>query len=120
MISSSRGTSHLFSISPYSGSTRFRYSDNNPAENDYMVDSSSVNHTARWSQKSAPSLSLSQKTLFISGPPLTLSVVSRIRNGSNLLKGAVHGAAAFATGASMVPFSDEISRVLTNVLLPLG
>ncbi|CAL4973662.1 unnamed protein product [Urochloa decumbens] len=113
MISSSRGTSHLFSISPYSGSTRFRYSDNNPAENDYVVDSSSVNHTAHWSQKSAPSLSLSQKTLFVSGPPLTLSVVSRIRNGSNLFKGAVHGAAAFATGASS-PISGAIASTFHN------
>jgi len=113
MISSSRGTSHLFSISPYSGSTRFRYSDNNSAENDYIVDSSSVNHTAHWSQKSAPSLSLSQKTLFISGPPLTLSVVSRIRNGSNLFKGAVHGAAAFATGASS-PISGAIASTFHN------
>lgn len=112
MISSSRGTSHLFSVSPYSGSTRFRYSDSNPAENDYMVDAS-VNHTAHWSQKSAPSLSLSQKTLFVSGPPLTLSVVSRIRNGSNLFKGAVHGAAAFATGASS-PISGAIASTFHN------
>ncbi|KAF8663936.1 hypothetical protein HU200_055279 [Digitaria exilis] len=112
MISSSRGTSHLFSISPYSGSTRFRYSDSNPAENDYMVDTS-VNHTAHLSQKSAPSLSLSQKTLFVSGPPLTLSVVSRIRNGSNLFKGAVHGAAAFATGASS-PISGAIASTFHN------
>jgi len=112
MISSSRGTSHLFSISPYSGSTRFRYSDNNPVENDYTVDSS-VNHTAHWSQNSATSLSLSQKTLFVSGPPVTLSVVSRIRNGSNVFKGAVHGAAAFATGAS-TPISGAIASTFHN------
>ena len=112
MISSSRGTSHLFSISPYSGSTRFRYSDNNPAENDYIVDSS-VNHTGHRSQNSATSLSLSQKTLFVSGPPVTLSVVSRIRNGSNMFKGAVHGAAAFATGASS-PISGAIASTFHN------
>lgn len=111
MISSSRGTSHLFSISPYSGSTRFCYSDNNPTENDYIVNSP-VNHTAHWSQNST-SLSLSQKTLFVSGPPVTLSVVSRIRNGSNLLKGAVHGAAAFATGASS-PISGAIASTFHN------
>ncbi|KAJ1285752.1 hypothetical protein BS78_03G301100 [Paspalum vaginatum] len=112
MISSSRGTSHLFSISPYSGSTRFRYRNNNTAENDYVGDSS-VNHTAHWSQNSAPSLSLSQKTLFVSGPPVTLSVVSRIRNGNNLFKGAVHGAAALATGASS-PISGAIASTFHN------
>lgn len=112
MISSSRGTSHLFAISPYSGSTRFRYSNNNAAENDYVVDSS-VNHPAHRSQKSATPLSLSQKKLFVSGPPATLSVVSRIRNGSNLFKGAVHGAAAFATGASS-PISGAIASTFHN------
>ncbi|KAL6614356.1 hypothetical protein ACP70R_036626 [Stipagrostis hirtigluma subsp. patula] len=112
MISSSRGTSHLFAISPYSGSTSFRYSDNNPAETNFLVDSS-VKHNAHWSQKSTPSLSLNQKTLFVSGPPVTLSVVSRIRNGSNLLKGAVHGAAAFATGVSS-PISGAIASTFHN------
>ncbi|TVU34857.1 hypothetical protein EJB05_16711 [Eragrostis curvula] len=112
MISSSRGTSHLFAISPYSGSTSFHYSDNNPAENNYVVDSS-VKPTAHWSQHSSPSLSLNQKTLFISGPPVTLSVVSRIRNGSNMFKGAVHGAAAFATGVSS-PISGAIASTFHN------
>uniref|UniRef100_A0A0A9CVG4 BCAS3 domain-containing protein n=1 Tax=Arundo donax TaxID=35708 RepID=A0A0A9CVG4_ARUDO len=113
MISSSRGTSHLFAISPYSGSTRFHYSDNSPAENNYVVDSSVNMPTAHWSQNSTTSLSLIQKTLFISGPPVTLSVVSRIRNGSNLFKGAVHGAAAFATGVSS-PISGAIASTFHN------
>ncbi|CAN1224179.1 Autophagy-related protein 18f [Linum grandiflorum] len=52
MISSSRGTSHLFAINPFGGS----------------------------------------------GPPVTLSAVSRIRNGSNGWKGTVSGAASAATG----------------------
>ncbi|KAL6853854.1 hypothetical protein ACP4OV_019883 [Aristida adscensionis] len=112
MISSSRGTSHLFAISPYSGSTSFRYSDNSPAETNFVVDSS-IKHTANWSQNSTSSLSLNQKTLFISGPPVTLSVVSRIRNGSNMLKGAVHGAAAFATGVSS-PISGAIASTFHN------
>jgi hypothetical protein len=112
MISSSRGTSHLFAISPYSGSTSFRYSDNNSTENNYVVDLS-VKPTAHWSQNSTSSLSLSQKTLFISGPPATLSVVSRIRNGSNLFKGAVHGAAALATGVSS-PISGAIASTFHN------
>ncbi|XP_062207097.1 autophagy-related protein 18g-like isoform X2 [Phragmites australis] len=112
MISSSRGTSHLFSISPYSESTSFHYSDNNPSENNYVVDSS-VKHTAHWSQNSTPSLSLNQKTLFVSGPPVTLSVVSRIRNGSNFFKGAVHSAAAFATSVSS-PISGAIASTFHN------
>ncbi|CAN1325828.1 Autophagy-related protein 18f [Linum perenne] len=58
MISSSRGTSHLFAINPFGGS----------------------------------------------GPPVTLSAVSRIRNGSNGWKGTVSGAASAATGRlSSVP-----------------
>uniref|UniRef100_A0A0D9V6L5 Uncharacterized protein n=1 Tax=Leersia perrieri TaxID=77586 RepID=A0A0D9V6L5_9ORYZ len=112
MISSSRGTSHFFAISPYCGSTSFHYNEDNLAENSYVVDSS-VKHTARWSQNSTPSLSLNQKMLSVSGPPVTLSVVSRIRNGSNLLKGAVHGAAAFATGVSS-PLSGAIASTFHN------
>uniref|UniRef100_A0A0D9YFY6 Uncharacterized protein n=1 Tax=Oryza glumipatula TaxID=40148 RepID=A0A0D9YFY6_9ORYZ len=112
MISSSRGTSHFFAISPYCGSTSFHYNENNLAENSYAVDSS-VNHTAHWSQNSAPSLSLNQKILSVTGPPVTLSVVSRIRNGGNLLKGAVHGAAAFATGVSS-PISGAIASTFHN------
>ncbi|KAG8055147.1 hypothetical protein GUJ93_ZPchr0001g30637 [Zizania palustris] len=112
MISSSRGTSHFFAVSPYSGSTSFHYNENNLAENSYVVDSS-IKHTAHWSQNSTPSLSLSQKMLSVSGGPVTLSVVSRIRNGSNLLKGAVHGAAAFATGVSS-PISGAIASTFHN------
>ncbi|KAG8078176.1 hypothetical protein GUJ93_ZPchr0007g5674 [Zizania palustris] len=109
MISSSRGTSHFFAISPYSGSTSFPYNGNNLAENSYVVDST----VKKWSQNSTPSLSLSQKMLSVSGPPVTLSVVSRIRNGSNLLKGAVHGAAALASGVS-TPISGAIASTFHN------
>ncbi|CAM0883285.1 unnamed protein product [Alopecurus aequalis] len=112
LISSSRGTSHFFAISPYSGSTSFHYSDSNLAENNYVVDSS-VKHAAHWSQNGTSSLSLNQKMLSVSGPPVALSVVSRIRNGSNLLKGAVHGAAAFATGVSS-PISGAIASTFHN------
>jgi hypothetical protein len=51
--------------------------------------------------------------LSVSGPPVSLSVVSRIRNGSNLLKGAVHGAAAFATGVSS-PIAGAIASTFHN------
>ncbi|KAM0887805.1 hypothetical protein ACQ4PT_028753 [Festuca glaucescens] len=112
LISSSRGTSHFFAISPYSGSTSFHYSDNSLAENNHIVDSS-VKHAAHWSQNTPPSLGLSQKMLSVSGPPVSLSVVSRIRNGSNLLKGAVHGAAAFATGVSS-PIAGAIASTFHN------
>ncbi|KAL9276422.1 hypothetical protein ACSQ67_026027 [Phaseolus vulgaris] len=39
-----------------------------------------------------------QKSLVVAGPPITLSVVSRIRNGANGWRGTVTGAAAAATG----------------------
>ena len=72
MISSSRGTSHLFPISSAI-----------PPSNDTGIKNR---------------FSSSQHVLLYHGAPLTLSAVSRIRNGNNGLIGAVSGAAAAATG----------------------
>ncbi|EOY12607.1 Autophagy 18 F isoform 4 [Theobroma cacao] len=96
MISSSRGTSHLFAINPMGGSVNFQSGD--------AVFASKHNGLGvltkpqvRW----PPNLGVqapTQTNLCASGPPLTLSVVSRIRNGSNGWRGTVSGAAAAATG----------------------
>ncbi|KAL3639928.1 hypothetical protein CASFOL_014896 [Castilleja foliolosa] len=85
MISSSRGTSHLFAISPSGGSVSFQSDD------------------ARFSAKNEspiPGLQvLTEQTICLSGPPVTLSAVSRIRSGSsNGWRNTVSGAAAAATG----------------------
>ncbi|KAF9588781.1 hypothetical protein IFM89_015508 [Coptis chinensis] len=95
MISSSRGTSHLFAINPAGGTVL-------PS-----IDSSFTNgnnglgvtpkSAVRWPPSSGPT-NFNQQNLFASGPPVTLSVVSRIRNGNSGWKGTVSGAAAAATG----------------------
>lgn len=96
MISSSRGTSHLFAISPSGGII-----DLPPNDATFGNGINGLNLTTkqavRWPPTSGSS-KLNQQTLCISGPPITLSVVSRIRNGNNGWRGTVSGAAAAATG----------------------
>ncbi|XP_021758792.1 autophagy-related protein 18f-like [Chenopodium quinoa] len=94
MISSSRGTNHLFAISPFGGTVDLQFADTNVESNGFSVASSTV---VPWQPQPA-GLMLNQNNLFASGPPITLSVVSRIRNGNNGWKGTVNGAAAVATG----------------------
>ncbi|KAF8391481.1 hypothetical protein HHK36_023786 [Tetracentron sinense] len=96
MISSSRGTSHLFAISPSGGSVKFLPSDDNfTYTNDEL--GAMTKPAVRWPPSSGSSM-LNQQSLCASGPPVTLSVVSRIKNGNNGWKGTVAGAAAAATG----------------------
>ncbi|KAF9589033.1 hypothetical protein IFM89_018295 [Coptis chinensis] len=90
-----QGTSHLFAINPAGGTVL-------PS-----IDSSFTNgnnglgvtpkSAVRWPPSSGPT-NFNQQNLFASGPPVTLSVVSRIRNGNSGWKGTVSGAAAAATG----------------------
>ncbi|KAL6553426.1 hypothetical protein OROGR_007268 [Orobanche gracilis] len=92
MISSSRGTSHLFAISPSGGSVSFQSTDSC---------FSSKNDVSGSRTPSSGLQFLSQQTICSSGPPVTLSAVSRIRSGSsNGWKNTVSGAAAVATGRS--------------------
>lgn len=93
MISSSRGTSHLFAISPFGGTVDLQFADTSVEGN---VISAVSNPVVRWLPKHAEMLN--QDSLSAFGPPITLSVVSRIRNGSNGWKGTVNGAASVATG----------------------
>ncbi|KAG5540699.1 hypothetical protein RHGRI_020809 [Rhododendron griersonianum] len=74
MISSSRGTSHLFAISPSGGLV-------NVQPPDALCTSKTMD-----------------QCLCGSGSPVTLSVVSRIRSGSNGWKSTVSGVAAAAMG----------------------
>ncbi|KAK1308837.1 Autophagy-related protein 18g [Acorus calamus] len=90
MISSSRGTSHLFAISPSGGTVNHQSSDTN-------LGSSKLN----------------PRSLCVSGPPVTLSVVSRIKNGNVGWRGTVTGAAAAATG-KVSPLSGAIASAFHN------
>ncbi|XP_020256499.1 autophagy-related protein 18f-like isoform X2 [Asparagus officinalis] len=108
MISSSRGTSHLFSVSPSGGFLNLQVSDAN-----LINGSNAPDLTLKTGpQNSVPSKANSQNLLYPSGNPITLSAVSRIRNG-NGWKGAVSGAAAAATGR-VSPLSGAIASVFHN------
>ncbi|KAL6544429.1 hypothetical protein OROMI_023291 [Orobanche minor] len=97
MISSSRGTSHLFAISPSGGSVSFPSTDSCFSSKN-NVSGSRINPVINGSPSSGLQF-LSQQTICSSGPPVTLSAVSRIRSGSsNGWKNTVSGAAAVATG----------------------
>lgn len=95
MISSSRGTSHLFAIDPSGGSVSFQSAESTfAAQNGGLVATKSA---VRW----PPTADLqmpSQQNVCVAGNPVTLSAISRIRNGSNGWRGTVSGAAAVATG----------------------
>ncbi|XVE80291.1 hypothetical protein DITRI_Ditri14bG0128200 [Diplodiscus trichospermus] len=96
MISSSRGTSHLFAINPMGGSVSFQSGDASFAPKHSGLGAMNKPQV-RW----PPNLGVqtpTQTSLCASGPPVTLSVVSRIRNGNNGWRGTVSGAAAAATG----------------------
>ncbi|XP_020692196.1 autophagy-related protein 18f isoform X1 [Dendrobium catenatum] len=102
MISSSRGTSHLFAISPFEG-TNIQLQNVNNSDGSYRSDTnyprnlgaSKINHLNSFSG------------------PITLSVVSRIKNGNNGWKGAVSGAAAAATG-KVNPISGAIASTFLS------
>ncbi|XP_074319463.1 autophagy-related protein 18f isoform X2 [Silene latifolia] len=91
MISSSRGTNHLFAISPFGGPVNLQFAD------DSNGPGFTSNPAVRWSPKPTGQMS-NDRTHLASGPPITLSVVSRIRNGTNGWRGTVNNAAAVATG----------------------
>lgn len=91
MISSSRGTSHLFAISPSEMGANLQ------------------SQNANFQNLVVPKLN----HLNSSSGPITLSVVSRIKNGNNGWKGAVSGAAAAATG-KVNPISGAIASTFHN------
>lgn len=96
MISSSRGTSHLFSISPFGVSDGFQYADAC-----FSSRSSGFGMPARTPVCCPPNSGLQvfhQESTTASAFPITLSVVSRIRSGNNGWRQTVSGATAAATG----------------------
>ncbi|XP_057950223.1 autophagy-related protein 18f [Malania oleifera] len=111
MISSSRGTNHLFAISPSGGPVNIQ-----SAETSFNTRASGLGvmtkPAAHWPPNSGLQV-LNQQCLCASGPPVTLSVVSRIRSGSNGWRGTVTGAAAAATGR-LGSFSGAIASSFHN------
>ncbi|KAI5605666.1 hypothetical protein POPTR_001G417000v4 [Populus trichocarpa] len=96
MISSSRGTSHLFAINPLGGTVNFQSS-----ESSYVSKHSGLGGMNKPTVSCPPCLGLqmhNQQSLCATGRAVTLSAVSRIRNGNNGWRGTVTGAAAAATG----------------------
>ncbi|CAI9784175.1 unnamed protein product [Fraxinus pennsylvanica] len=93
MISSSRGTSHLFPISPSGGSV--------------STDACFSTKNSRSCLMAEPTICdppnsglqvLTHQIVRISGPPITVNAVSRIRNGNSGWSNTLRGAAAAATG----------------------
>lgn len=111
MISSSRGTSHLFAVSPSGGLVNFQSFD--ACFTDKNCGSGVMTKPAvRWPPNSSSQM-FNQQNLCASGPPVTLSVVSRIRSGNNGWRSTVTGAAAAATGR-MSSLSGAIASAFHN------
>ncbi|KAL2593194.1 hypothetical protein GLYMA_12G136000v4 [Glycine max] len=111
MISSSRGTSHLFAINPQGGPVNILSCDNSLTEKNGGLDVMN-NQAVCWPHSSALEICKPQ-SLCTAGPPITLSVVSRIRNGSNGWRSTVTGAAAAATNR-MSSLSGAIASSFRN------
>ncbi|XP_030519300.1 autophagy-related protein 18f [Rhodamnia argentea] len=96
MISSSRGTGHLFAIDPSGGSVSFQ-----SAESTFAAQNGGWGVATKSAVRWPPTADLqmpSQQNICGAGNPVTLSAISRIRNGNNGWRGTVSGAAAVATG----------------------
>ncbi|MCL7036059.1 hypothetical protein MKW94_006816 [Papaver nudicaule] len=109
MISSSRGTNHLFAISPSGGTVQLHSDDGNLTTGSTGFGVS----TKQMARSSTISPKLNQQSLCAAGPPVTLSVVSRIKNGNNGWIGTVSGAAAAATGR-VGSLSGAIASIFHN------
>ncbi|KAK7262650.1 hypothetical protein RJT34_30225 [Clitoria ternatea] len=110
MISSSRGTSHLFAINPLGGPVNIISYDNSLTEKNGGL-GVMTNQEVHRPHNSALEICKHQ-SLCAAGPPITLSVVSRIRNGSNGWRSTVSGAAAAATGRMNSPSGAIASSFL--------
>lgn len=96
MISSSRGTSHLFAINPQGGPVNIQSYDTSLTSKNGGL-GVTTNQAVQWPSSSGLQ-NPKEQNLCAAGPPITLNVVCRIRNGNNGWRGTVSGAAAAATG----------------------
>lgn len=95
-ISSSRGTSHLFAISPFGGAVSLHTHEGNVVD-EKRASLVVPSRTIHWWLSPGP-LRANQQPLPQPSPAITLSVVSRIKNGNGGWRGTMSGAAAVATG----------------------
>ncbi|XP_042491440.1 autophagy-related protein 18g-like isoform X3 [Macadamia integrifolia] len=112
-IVSSRGTCHIFVLSPFGGDAGLQLQG---AHNDGPILSPGLS-LPWWS---ASSCTMNQHA-FPPPPPVTLSVVSRIKDGNSGWLNTVSNAAASATGKVFVPsgavaavFHNSVSRISQN------
>ncbi|XP_042063600.1 autophagy-related protein 18f-like isoform X2 [Salvia splendens] len=111
VISSLRGTSHIFAISLSGGLVSFRSTDSYSSARN-RVSSLMTKPAVHGSPYSGLQV-LTKQSVYASGPPVNLSAVSRIRNGSNGWRNTVSGAAAAATGRSS-SLSGAVASVFHN------
>lgn len=95
-MSSSRGTNHLFAISPFGGPVGPQTHATVPVDGLIGPTLTPSPVFPWWS--STGSLSLNQLALYPPPPAITLNVVSRIKNGNGGWRGTVTSAAVTATG----------------------
>ncbi|KAI4390106.1 hypothetical protein MLD38_002254 [Melastoma candidum] len=96
MVSSTRGTSHLFALTPPEGTSVFHSADIS-----LSGQAGGMGYPVKSVARCPPNIDLGlpiQASFSANGNPVTLSAISRIRNGTNGWKGTVSGAAAAATG----------------------
>ncbi|XP_052192300.1 autophagy-related protein 18h isoform X2 [Diospyros lotus] len=96
-IVSSRGTCHIFVLSPFGGETGLQVIPNSHADGPSLIP---VLSQPWWS---ASSLMISQQSCPPPPPPINLSVVSRIRLGNSGWLNTVSSAASSAAGRVSVP-----------------
>ncbi|XP_022880759.1 autophagy-related protein 18f-like [Olea europaea var. sylvestris] len=111
MVSSLRGTSHLFAISPSGGSVGIQSSDSCYSTRNSGY--SSMKKSAVHGPPNSGIQLLTQQNICACGSPISLSPLIRIRNGNNGWRNAVSGAAAAATG-KMSSFPGAIASTFHN------
>uniref|UniRef100_A0A7I4EFI3 BCAS3 domain-containing protein n=1 Tax=Physcomitrium patens TaxID=3218 RepID=A0A7I4EFI3_PHYPA len=100
-VSSSRGTNHLYAISPFGGVVGPQSHGTVPIDG-LIGPSLTQAPVFPWWSNTGP-LSLNQQALHPPPPALTLNVVGRIKNGNGGWRGTVTSAAVTATGRPNIP-----------------
>ena len=95
-IITSRGTSHIFALSPFGGETVLQI-QNSPADGPTLLPVLSL---PWWS---SPCFTVNQQSFSPPPPPVTLSVVSRIKNNNSGWLNTVSNAASSAAGKMFLP-----------------
>ncbi|KAL6989611.1 hypothetical protein U1Q18_015362 [Sarracenia purpurea var. burkii] len=109
-IVSSRGTCHIFVLSPYGGETGLQIQNSH-------LDGPSLIPVLSQPWWSASTLRMSQQSSPLPPPPITLSVVSRIRLGNSGWLNTVSNAASSAAGKVYLP-SGVVAAIFHSSVHP--